>query len=365
MIYFDNAATSRFKPFSVKKAVLYELTHSANPGRSSHAESLRAATVVEDCRNAIRERFFDGNVIFTKNCTEALNLAIIGTEPKGNVVATVYEHNSVLRPLTELKKKTGTEIRFVDPKNDCVSSILRAVTKDTSLVVVTAMSNVTGKMFDVAKIAKEVKKKSRSLVLVDMAQAAGHEEVNLTDVDLCAFAGHKSLLGPQGTGFLLSRYDVPLSARIYGGTGTSSLRLEHPNVLPDGLEAGTLNTVGIAGLRAGIEYVAHHSDKMRSRCNSVFSALAAGLQEIKGVTVIAANNGIVLMNFDRLECTDGADRLDRYGICVRAGLHCAPLAHRTLGTLPYGAIRFSAGCDNTLTEVEKTLEAIEKILNNR
>ncbi|MBR1746930.1 MAG: aminotransferase class V-fold PLP-dependent enzyme [Clostridia bacterium] len=366
MIYFDNASTSRFKPTSVIRAVKKELCHSANPGRGSHDESLRAASTVESCREEIKRRFFDGNVVFTKNCTEALNLAIKGLCLKGNVVTTIYEHNSVLRTLKALSLDKHIELRIVSPeKGDIASPLLRSVTSDTSLVVITAMSNVTGETPDVSAITKAIKNKTDCLVMVDMAQAAGHIDVNLSDVDLCAFSGHKSLHGPQGTGFLLSKYEIPIRALILGGTGSSSLSLMQPDSIPDGLESGTMNTPGIAGLQKGILYTMTHFESLYQKRDKVFRSLKLGLSEIRGANIIAANNGIILVNFPGMDCGDGADRLNQYGICVRAGLHCAPLAHRYLRTLPYGAIRFSVGVDNTLSDAEITLNAIENILHNR
>lgn len=364
MIYFDNAATSFYKPFSVKKAVLHELNHCANPGRSGHSASLRAAMVVAECREEIQKRFFPGNVIFTKNCTEALNLAIFGSA-SGSVVTTVFEHNSVLRPLKKLCDANHRELRIVSPEKDILTPLVRAIKKDTKLVVITAMSNVTGCCFPIDEIAKEIKKRSDALILVDMAQAAGHIRLKLTDVDMCAFAGHKGLLGPQGTGFLLCREGIDLSPLLYGGTGSHSLLLTQPNALPDGLEAGTLNTPGIAGLREGIKYAYERFDALEKHRKKVFDALRNGMKQIRGVRVLAAENGILTMNFLSLDCSEGADRLNRYGICVRSGLHCAPFAHKYLGTLPYGAIRFSVGANNTVSDAEAALEAVEKIAHER
>ncbi|MGN1041997.1 MAG: aminotransferase class V-fold PLP-dependent enzyme, partial [Christensenellales bacterium] len=252
MIYLDNAATTRFKPTAVKCAVLRELCRPANPGRSSHDESIRAGILVEKCRDEIKKRFFDGNVVFTKNCTEALNLAIFGSNPSRQVVATVYEHNSVLRPLKKLADDGKITLKLIDHSDE--NSLLRALRTPTSLVVMTAMSNVTGKAFDISSLSKLIKSESDAKILVDCAQSAGHVKTDLTYVDMCAFAGHKSLHGPQGTGFLLLRDDVRLTARLLGGTGTSSLDIRHPNTIPEGMEAGTLNTPGIAGLYEGIKW---------------------------------------------------------------------------------------------------------------
>lgn len=364
MIYLDNAATTRFKPFKVKLAALNEMNKSANPGRSSHAASMRAALTVEECREEIRTRFFDGNVVFTKNCTEALNLAIFGSDLKNQVITTSYEHNSVLRPLKYLADKGKIKLTILTPDNNgsIDNSLKEALKYPTSLVAVSAMSNISGSAFDIAKLASVIKNDSDAKILVDMAQAGGHIGVNLQNADMCAFAGHKSLHGIQGTGFLLLKRGVTLKARNLGGTGTSSLSIEHPNDIPDGMEAGTLNTVGIAALREGIKWTMDNFEKIKRKTDRLTKELYTGFKDISGLKIHACGNGIILCNFTKITSSDAADLLNsEYGICVRSGLHCAPLAHKTFGTLPYGAIRFSLGYNNNASDVDKCLVAMENI----
>ena len=325
---------------------------------------MRAALVVEECRETIRKTFFDGTPIFTKNCTEALNLAIFGSDLHGQVITTVYEHNSVLRPLKKLADMGKIRLTVLSPdKDNGIDAALNAALKiPTSLVVVSAMSNVTGKCFDIPKIAATVKAKTDAKVLVDMAQAAGHKKIDFKDVDMCAFAGHKSLHGLQGTGFLLVKQNVLLKAHILGGTGTSTLSLEHPNDIPDGMEAGTLNSVGVAALDMGIKWTEKNFDRINSKVDKLTKLLKDGLREINGLTVLAANNGLVLCNFNNLSSDTVADILSAdYGICVRSGLHCAPLAHKALGTLPGGAVRFSIGFNNSVNDIERAVEAMEEL----
>ncbi len=364
MIYIDNAATTRFKPFKARTAAIKEMRLSANPGRSSHAASLRSAFIVEECREVINENFFRGNVIFTKNCTEALNLAIFGCEPCGQVITTSFEHNSVLRPLKFLADAGKIKLTVITPdKSGKIDSALSAALKrPTGLVVLSGMNNTTGRVSDIDRLSKIVKTSSNAKILVDMAQAAGHVKFDFSDVDMCAFAGHKSLHGLQGTGFLLTKPNVKLKARILGGTGTSSLNIEHPNDMPDGMEAGTLNTVGIAALKESIRWTHANFDRINSKIDKLTKILKDGLNEVPKLTVYAAEHGIVLCNFLNSDCAGIADLLNaEYGICVRSGLHCAPLAHKSLGTLPYGAIRFGIGFNNTVTDIEKCIEAMEEI----
>lgn len=364
MIYLDNSATSRYKPLCVKTAVARELFNSANPGRGSHKASLRIALIVEECRELIQKTYFRGNVVFTKNCTEALNLGIFGVRPDKQVITTVYEHNSVLRPLKFLSDEGKIKLTVLEPngKGNFEPALLKALKTPTSLVVVTAMSNVTGFAPDAETIADVVKKNSDAKILIDMAQAAGHLKFDCKNVDMCAFAGHKSLHGPQGTGFLLCKKNIRLRPLILGGTGTSTLSLRHPNDVPDGMEAGTINGLGIAGLLRGIEWTEKNFNKIRGKISELENRLRAGLERIKGVKIYACENGIVLCNFPGLSSETAADILsEKYGVCVRGGLHCAPLAHRFSGTLPGGAVRMSLGCDNTPGDVDGAVEAAREI----
>ncbi len=356
MIYLDNSATSRYKPWKEKWSMYRELSRQTNPGRSSHRDSIELAMKIEECRSLVEKELFHGKVIFTKNTTEALNLAIMGTETSGTVITTLYEHNSVLRPLKRLESMGKIKLKFIDHSSE--TELRRHLDSSVNLVVTTAMSNVTGKSFDVASIARTVKSISDAKILVDMAQA-GAKELDLSDVDMCAYAGHKSLHGPLGTGFLAVKKDISLSPILYGGTGTSSLSLTQPTLIPDGLEAGTLNGLGIVGLYEGIKWTVRNREKIEKKINLITDGIYRGIKDIKNINIYAVNNGIILFNLNGVPPERTADTLnENYGIAVRSGLHCAPLAHKLIGTYPTGAVRISVGYNNSYGEIEKIVASI-------
>lgn len=361
MIYIDNAATTRYKPLRVKIAALKEICFSANSGRGAHSAALATALKIEECRNVICKNFFDGTVIFTKNCTEALNLGITGIEPTKQVISTCFEHNSVLRPLHRLSTNGKITLTLLSPNsnNSIEKALINALKVPTSLVVITAMSNVTGEVLPVEKLCSIVKQHSDAITFVDMAQAGGHIKLHYPDIDMLAFSGHKSLHGVQGTGFLLCKNYMKLIPILSGGTGTSSLSINTPLEMPDGMEAGTLNAPGICALKEGVEWTFKNFDKINLKIARLSEALKDGLSSINGLKIYSCQNGLLLCNFSNLSCSDASDYLsNEYGICVRAGLQCAPLMHKHLGTSPLGAIRFSIGYNNTLTDIEKTIDAM-------
>ncbi|HKL73375.1 MAG TPA: aminotransferase class V-fold PLP-dependent enzyme [Clostridia bacterium] len=366
MIYLDNSATSRYKPLCVKLACINELYHSANAGRSSHKASMRAALKIEDTRSTICKYFFDGNVVFTKNCTEALNLAIFGSNLSGQVITTIYEHNSVLRPLKYLEKTGKITLKIITlDKNDLMNSLNNALNTPTSMVAISAMSNVNGYALPVEKMAKLIKEKSKAIILVDMAQAAGHIKLDYSNIDIIATSAHKSLHGIQGSGFLLAKNFIPLTPLILGGTGISGLSLDPPVIIPDSLEAGTANTIGISCLQKGITWTMKHYNKLHSKCLKLESFLIDGLREIPKVKIYGYGNGIALFNIENQPSSDIGDILSQdYGICVRSGLHCAPLMHMHLGTKNTGAIRVSIGANNSNRDIEKLLDAVKEIADN-
>lgn len=363
MIYLDNSATSRYKPFMVKVACLREIYHSANAGRSSHAASLRAAVKIEETRTTICKHFFDGNVVFTKNCTEALNLAILGSKLSKQVITTIYEHNSVLRPLKHLEKTGKITLKILSPDSSgLINPLLLALSAPTSMVAITAMSNALGLSLPVEEMAKIVKEKSNAQVLVDMAQAAGHLQLDYSNIDIIASAGHKSLHGLQGTGFLLAKKHISLSPLILGGTGISGLSLDPPLIIPDSLEAGTANTVGIASLNEGIKWTMKHSKELHAKYKKLQKLLVDELKQMPKIIIYGAENGVILFNIDKMPSSEVGDILSNdYGICIRSGLHCAPLVHVHLGTHTSGAVRVSIGANNTTRDIEKLLSAITEI----
>lgn len=363
----DNSATSRFKPFCVKRVCLREIYNSANAGRSSHKASIRAALKIEETRETVCSNFFDGKVIFTKNCTEALNLGMLGSKLSQQVITTVFEHNSVLRPLKSLEKKGQISLRILSPDNDgLLKPLANALITPTSMVVISAMSNVTGYALPVEEMASLVKKKSNALVMVDMAQAAGHIKIDYQNIDMIATSGHKSLHGLQGTGFLLIKKDITLSPLIMGGTGTSSLSLDPPVIIPESLEAGTANTIGIACMNVSIKWTMKNMEKIIEKCQRLQNFLTDELKQIPQVKIYGANNGVILINVGDLPSSEVGDILSQeYGICVRSGLHCAPLMHRYLGTNERGGVRISIGYNNRNRDIERLAEAINEIAETK
>ena len=363
MIYFDNAATTARKPFSVVMALLTETIRSANPGRGGHRASVRAALKVEETRELIRSYFFDGEVVFTKNCTEALNLAVCGLTAKGRnskkVITTYAEHNSVLRPLKRLERQGKVKLVVIEPTTEAFE---KAVDRETEIVVLSAVSNVTGKSADVEKLLKIVREKSNAVTVVDGAQSAGKVRFNMENVDLFATSGHKSLYGTQGTGFLLVRRGVMLEPLLVGGTGTSSVEIDIPSDMPEAFESGTLNTPGIVALGAAMKFISAHGERIAKREIRYAEYLCKRIKECEKIHIYSCQNGIVLLNIEGVSCTEVADILSsRYHICVRAGLHCAPLMHKKLGTSPDGAVRIGFGRNNDFLQTLYLAFALRKI----
>ncbi len=362
-IYLDNASTSRFKPKRVVKAVEKELTRSANGGRGSHSESLRALMKVEECREEVCGLVGEKNVVFTKSCTEALNLAIFGNYVKGEVITTVMEHNSVLRPIEKLKER-GARVKYLSTPNDIITPdiLKKNITKDTTLVVLQEKSNLTGVTQDIAVLGALLKGYGIPFI-VDTAQSIGHVKSNYKDVTMLCAPAHKGLHGMQGTGFLAFEKGVKLMPLICGGTGTDSHLLTQPTMPPEGYEAGTLGTPGIRGLREGIVYTKKHFERINKKIFNLSTALLDELRTLKSFELYSTSpNGVIAFNILNKSSTEVADMLDKkYNICVRAGLHCAPLYHKKLGTLKQGAVRVSFGYNNDYDDVEKLIIALKEI----
>lgn len=363
--YLDNAATSRFKPHSVIKAVQKELTNSANPGRGGHSHSIASAQKVEACRSRIAQLTGMPNVVFTKNCTEAINLALQGLGLSGEVITTVFEHNSVLRTLKSLELEGKISLRIIRPADCIVQSkdLLPYINGKTSLIAMQEMSNVSGARHNIEDICIMAKSKNVP-VLLDCAQSMGHTNADYSNASFIAASGHKGLHAPQGTGFLAYK-GATLNPLICGGTGTDSNSLIQPKRYPEGLESGTQNTCGIAGLYEGLQWTYDNKTKIASKINALSSLLLDGLASVNGIKILHKNNsGIVTFNIDKLTPDYIADVLDKdYGIAVRSGLHCAPLAHRYFGTEKLGAVRVSIGWGNTKSDIDTLLVALHKITN--
>ena len=375
-IYFDNAATSSPKPPEVLERVSAALTEfNANPGRSGHSAALSAAREVLSTRERLASLMNAGeetNIAFAFNCTDALNLAIKGALRYGDhVITTQLEHNSVLRPINALAARGRISLSIVSPRADGFvdpEDIRASIRKNTRLIAVTHASNVTGAIQPVAAIG-ELARREGILYLIDGAQAIGATPVNVRALscDLYAFPGHKSLLGPMGTGGLYIRPGVVLRTLREGGTGTDSESMLQPDERPERYESGTLNLPGIAGLGAGCAFVAKRVSAIMSHERELTGALYEGLSAIRGAEIYspreeAARAGIVSFNLPGMTSSDVADRLGRMGIAVRGGLHCAPGAHRFLGTLRRGAVRASVGYANTFEEVDAFLNAVNAIV---
>ncbi len=371
MIYFDNAATGGFKPRAVTDAAETVIRYlSANPGRSGHRLSVSGAEIVYDCRNNLANLFGakSERVIFTKNCTEALNVAIFGCLNSGDhVITTVFEHNSVLRPLHALKNKNVIELDVVKPSllTPLESAIQHAIKPNTKLIVCTAISNVTGQVMPIEEIAK-IAKFNDILLLVDGAQGGGHISLSVdSGVSMLALAGHKGLLGIMGSGALILNDKVDLNPLIYGGTGSESFNLNQPSCYPEKLEAGTLNLPAIAALNEGVKFVSKNLTNFKERLELSSKLLIDGLSNIKGVTCYSTPNpaGICAFKIDDMPSSEVADVLNtEYDIAVRGGLHCAPLTHEFLSTHKDGLVRVSLAVQNSSSEINFFLSAIKKIV---
>lgn len=378
LIYFDNAATSGIKPDTVIPAICDCLRHAnANPGRSGHSLSVKAAEIIYNTRETIGELFNfpkTENIVLTKNATEALNLAIYGSlESSGEVITTSMEHNSVLRPLNHLRNKGVIELKILKADANGIVSpdqINKAVTDKTKLIIVTSASNVTGTKLDLEGIWKISHAKGVKL-LVDAAQGAGAMKIDMekTSFDFLAVTGHKHLFGPQGTGALIVNNPNELASFMRGGTGSLSEKTVHPDFPPDKFEAGTLNTPGYAGLTAGIRFLLKEGiETVIERERLLLQYLLKKLSEINEVEVYAPDAdrvATISFNVQGATASDIAHYLDaKCGICSRPGLHCAPEAHKTIDTFPHGTVRFSLSCFNNMHEIDAASKALKTYVKN-
>ncbi len=374
MIYFDNAATGGRKPDSVLTALSSAIKVCANPGRSGHKLSLACAKLVQDCRNEVSGAF-DGygyeRVVFTKNCTEALNIALFGILKKGDhVIASCLEHNSVLRPLERLKRAgviTYDVCPLVGEKENATLDVqaLRALVKpNTRLVAISTASNVNGVMPDIAAIKKALP--GWVLLLCDGAQGAGHFPIPMrqTGIDLLTLAGHKGLHAIQGSGALLFSERVEPRPFLYGGTGSMSISLDMPDFYPDSLEAGTLAFPAIVSLLEGVRYTKPREKEIGERLTALTKYLLDGLKQSPTYLPYSLPNpcGIVSFKHVFLQSEFISNALStNYDIAVRGGLHCAPLMHEALGTLDDGLVRVSFSPFNSVEEIDKLLSALHAL----
>ena len=375
MIYLDSSATSFLKPPQVAEAVFRSFNTIGNAGRGAHAPTLNASRLIYDTREKLAALFGTPNpsrIAFTCNATEALNIAIHGAiHPGEHVITTACEHNSVLRPLY-LKEKEGTELTIIpaDKKGRIRYDLLESSVKsNTSAIVLTHASNLSGNVTDLAFVSNFAKKHGL-LLIVDASQTAGSLPINVVKmgIDILCFTGHKGLFGPQGPGGLYVREGLTLSPLKSGGSGIHSFDRQHPTDMPTALEAGTLNGHGIAGLNAGLDYILSTGVKnIHAKEISLARRFVNGISDISDLKLYGdidapLRTPIISLNIGNMSSASVSDILwEDYEICVRAGAHCAPLMHKTFGTEKQGAVRFSFSCFNTEVEIDTAIRAMHEI----
>ncbi|MGN0771861.1 MAG: aminotransferase class V-fold PLP-dependent enzyme [Christensenellales bacterium] len=374
MIYLDNAATSRFKPRCVAETYVKELSNSSNPGRGGHKDAITAAEKVYNARRLILKYLNaddDYEVIFSSGCTQSINLAILGylknfEGQKIDVIATTNEHNATLRTLFYAKNSIHINIIEVKPQFDGSINpldISHAITADTRLICVCHVSNVTGAVSDITAIGK-IAKNNGVAFLVDSAQSLGHINIDVkeSNIDFLACAGHKGLHGPQGVGFLVWNTNKKLYPIVFGGTGTDSLDLAQPDTIPEGYEAGTINSTGIIALAAAFKWTMENMRQINLHTRYLTAELVNGLKNNRNVKIYGTPScGVVSFNYKDYSSTDVGDYLNSCNIAVRSGLHCAPWIHRYLGTEQRGAVRASIGYNNNISDVRALLNALQKL----
>ena len=367
MIYFDNAATGGFKVNAAVSAAENVIKFlSANPGRSGHRLSVTGAKIVSECREVL-SCGFNANatrVIFTKNCTEALNTAIFGLNLTGRVITTAYEHNSVLRPLYALQKSGKISLEIL-PAGKVLKALRESDLSGVSAIITTAVSNVTGEILPVTEIG-DIAKRKGIFYIVDGAQGGGHIPLSVKDqnISCLALAGHKGLGGIMGSGALIINDDVDVAPLYFGGTGVDTFNEDMPADFPERLEAGTLNLPAIASLLEGARHSFRNLSHFGNTLLSYTERLIAGLNKIPRVTVYSEPNpaGIVSFKIDGISSDAAADILnDEYDVAVRGGFHCAPLIHKALGTEKEGLVRASLSVHNSSGEIDYFIKSIKRI----
>lgn len=380
-IYLDNSATSYPKPEAVIESICYFMQNvGANPGRGGHSSSLSASRLILETRELIGN-FFGGRspeeVILTQNITHALNLVIKGYLNKNDhVITTKYEHNSVLRPLNRLKSEKNISYDFlpVSVEGDFNLNNLDNLKKEnTRLLIISHASNVSGVIINIKK-AIDWARYNNIPIMIDTAQTAGTYNFNWQELnaDFIGFTGHKGFMGPAGTGGLIISRKMAEKTRpfIEGGTGSKSDLLTQPELLPDKYEAGTQNTPGIAGLNAALKFINEKGiENIDKKMKDNYRLLHQGLSEINGINLIGPENlnnkvSTISLTFKDRDPAEVGFTIDKnYGIMARTGLHCAPLAHKALGTYPEGTLRLSPGYFTSKKEIEKTIKAFKEVIS--
>lgn len=372
MIYLDNAATSYQKPRIVYETMVNALVNnSINAGRGGYDAAIASNEILFETKALLASLFHIPNparIAFAQNTTHALNMGIKGILSYGDhAIFTSMEHNSVLRPMRayEQQKRISTSILWADKDGELdLSKLERMIRPNTKLICMTHSSNVCGAIYDIERAA-EIAHKHNVYIMVDAAQSAGAVDIDAGKIDLLAFPGHKGLMGPMGTGGLYVRDGLDLHTIIEGGTGSLSESPYQPDMMPDRLESGTQNVPAIAGLGQAVKFILDTGiDAIHAHEKLLCDRFDDAMREIPGVTVYGTRNktAISALNIDGFDCVEVAQLLnDRYHIAVRAGLHCAILAHKTLGTEKRGCVRFSFGYFNTQEDVDNAINAVAEI----
>lgn len=376
MIYFDNAATSFPKPKIVYDKIMdVMMNYGGNPGRSGHKLAMKVNREIFSTRDKISKLFNIKDpldLVFTFNCTESLNMGIKGILKAGDhVITTSMEHNSVLRPIKFLESLgisntivKGDKEGRINPKD-----IQKSIRQETKMIVTTHISNLTGTIVDIEEIGK-IAKENKIIYLVDAAQSAGvySIDVEAMNIDLLAFPGHKGLLGPQGTGGLYIKKGIEIREIFQGGTGSISYDLFQPDIMPDKFESGTPNAPGIIGLGAGVEYIFKTGlDNIREKELELTKYFIEESKKIEGINIygpldLKEHAPVLSLNIRDADSSEVSYILnEEYNIAVRPGLHCAPLAHKTIGTFHQGTVRFSFGFENTFEEIDLAVKALRNI----
>ena len=368
MIYLDSAATTLQKPPAVSYAVQKAVNSMTSPGRGSHHFTMNAEKTAFSCRNAAAELFnvdTPENVVFTFNATHGLNTAINAIlEPGGKVVVSGFEHNAVMRPLYERNAQIIVAKNDDDPFGKV--DLAQFITKDTQLVVFNHVSNVFGCVQDIYAVS-DICSSLHVPLIIDASQSAGTIDIDFKSLNAAfmAMPGHKGLYGPQGTGLLLCASTG--KCLIQGGTGSDSANKFMPDYLPDRFEAGTHNMPGIAGLLAGIEFVMSKTpSRIGAYEHKLIDRFTAELRKIPGVIIYdqkGYKTNVISFNVKGMDCELVGEKLEKYGVAVRTGLHCAPLAHSTAGTLQTGTVRVSVSAFNTEKEIVKCAQIIRLIVD--
>ena len=376
--YFDHSATSNPKPKIVVDTVLEAITtFNGNPSRSSYKKNISLDRKILEVREKLANFFNISNplqIAFTKNSTESLNFAIKGLGFENcHIITSVLEHNSVLRPLNYLKDNKGVEISYINPSKDdkeVIKNIVSLIKENTKAIVINHISNVTGYIFDIEEIGKIVREHNL-IFIVDASQSAGFYPIDVTqdNIDILCFTGHKSLMGIQGIGGIYVREGLSISPIIEGGTGSFSKLPRQPLKMPEMLEAGTSNTPGILSLGAGIDYINSIGlENIKNHKTNLVNYFIKSLSDIPEIIIYDNFNiergPVVALNIKGIPSSELSDILsEEFNICTRGGFHCAPLAHKYLGTYEDGAVRFSFGYTNTIKEIDYCISALKEIIS--